>query len=62
MALSSATIGVVGLLIAVGVFLSGLLRIKVDSREPPVIHPKIPFIGHIIGMITEGPLYLKRIG
>jgi hypothetical protein len=62
MALSSAIIGVAGLVIAVGVFLSSLLRIKVDPREPPVVHPKVPLIGHIIGMITEGPLYLKTIG
>jgi uncharacterized membrane protein len=62
MAISTAIIGVVGLVIAIGVVLSNLLRIKVDAREPPVIHPKVPFLGHIIGMLTEGPLYLKRIG
>lgn len=48
--------------LAIGIaFLSNVLRIKVDPREPPVVHPKVPFLGHIIGMLTEGPLYLKRV-
>ncbi|KAH7413760.1 cytochrome P450 [Phaeosphaeria sp. MPI-PUGE-AT-0046c] len=32
-----------------------------DSREPPVVRPKVPFIGHIIGLLTDGPNYMKRI-
>jgi hypothetical protein len=61
MAISSTLLGAIGLTIAIVVFLSNLLRVKVDPREPPVIHPKIPFFGHLIGMLTEGPLYMKRI-
>jgi hypothetical protein len=61
MAISTATVGVVGLVVAIGVFLSSFLRANVNSREPPVIHHKVPFVGHIIGMLTEGPLYLKRV-
>ncbi|KAF2125356.1 cytochrome P450 [Dothidotthia symphoricarpi CBS 119687] len=57
----STVVGAIGLLAAIGVFLSNFLRIKVDPREPPVVHPSIPLLGHIIGMLTEGPLYLKKI-
>jgi hypothetical protein len=61
MALSTTTIGAIALVVALGVYLSGLLDVKIDPREPPVIRPKIPFIGHIIGMLTDGPHYMKRI-
>jgi hypothetical protein len=61
MDVSITVLGVLGLAIATVVFLSNLLRVKLDPREPPVVHPKIPFFGHVIGMFTEGPLYLKRV-
>jgi hypothetical protein len=43
------------------VLLSNLLRLKVDVREPPVVYPTIPFIGHIIGMVRDGPQYFTRL-
>ena len=49
MAIPTVALGAVGLAIATAVFLSNFLRVKVDPREPPVIHPMIPFFGHIIG-------------
>jgi hypothetical protein len=54
-------LGAFGLAIAAILFLFDLLRVKLDPREPPVVHPKIPFFGHVIGMLTDGPLYLKRV-
>ncbi|KAJ7666162.1 cytochrome P450 [Mycena polygramma] len=35
---------------------------KLDPREPPVIIPAIPFIGHLLGMALYGGRYLKEIG
>ncbi|KAF1966571.1 cytochrome P450 [Bimuria novae-zelandiae CBS 107.79] len=35
------------------------LRAHPDPREPPVLHPRVPFIGHIIGLLTEGANYYK---
>ncbi|KAJ7823956.1 cytochrome P450 [Mycena olivaceomarginata] len=35
---------------------------KVDPREPPVVSPAIPFIGHLLGMAIYGGRYLKGIG
>jgi hypothetical protein len=61
MAISVTAMGALGLVIAVGVFLSNLLRPKLDPREPPIVHPKVPLLGHIIGMLREGPLYYRRV-
>lgn len=30
---------------------------KIDPREPPIINAKIPFIGHILGLIRYGVPY-----
>ncbi|KAF2021402.1 cytochrome P450 [Aaosphaeria arxii CBS 175.79] len=38
-----------------------LFRTSVNDREPPVIEPSIPFIGHIIGMSRDGPGYLAKV-
>ncbi|KAF4545485.1 Cytochrome p450 [Lasiodiplodia theobromae] len=32
-----------------------------DPREPPLVHPKIPVIGHIIGFIRYGQPYLNML-
>jgi hypothetical protein len=53
---------ILAVILCVGILISHSLRIKVDLREPPVVYPKVPFIGHIIGMVREGPLYLRRLG
>jgi hypothetical protein len=48
--------------------LGGLLLLRnaggpaLDPREPPVLQSRIPFIGHIIGMVAEGTLYFKKLG
>lgn len=61
MGLSTTEIAAIALVVAIGVYFSGLLDVKMDPREPPVIRPKVPFIGHIIGLLTDGPNYMKRI-
>ena len=40
---------------------SNFFRLKTDPREPPVIYPRIPFIGHIIGLVREGPIYINKL-
>ncbi|KAF2685301.1 cytochrome P450 [Lentithecium fluviatile CBS 122367] len=61
MVTASATLSALALAAAIGAVISFVFRTKVDSREPPIFHPKIPFIGHIVGMLKEGPLYLARV-
>ena len=34
---------------------------RYDPREPPVIPQRIPYVGHIIGLIRYGHGYLERI-
>lgn len=38
-----------------------LFQMRFDPREPPVVHPRFPWIGHVVGMLIHGPLYLKTI-
>ncbi|KAL5116619.1 hypothetical protein ACEQ8H_005497 [Pleosporales sp. CAS-2024a] len=61
MAVATAAVGALALAMAVMMLVSVFLRPKVDPREPPVVHPKVPFVGHLIGTILEGPLYFKRV-
>ncbi|KAK6086688.1 3-ketoacyl-CoA thiolase, peroxisomal 2 [Seiridium cupressi] len=33
-----------------------------DSREPPIVTSRIPYLGHLLGMIIHGGRYVKSIG
>lgn len=48
-------------LLALLVFVGKLSSPVLDAREPPVMRPRIPVIGHLIGMIQHGPHYFKSI-
>jgi hypothetical protein len=61
MAMETTAVAALGLVIAIGVLLSNLLRVKIDPREPPVIHPTVPLLGHIIGLLKEGPRFFRRV-
>ena len=37
------------------------LNLKYDPREPPVIPQKVPYFGHLIGLISQGHVYLERL-
>jgi hypothetical protein len=34
---------------------------KLEGREPPVIPPKIPFIGHLVGLLRNGFRYYSLV-
>ena len=37
-----------------------LLRPKIDTREPPLVSPRIPIFGHALGLLRFGvPYYTK---
>jgi hypothetical protein len=61
MPVATTTVGALVLTVAIGAIVSFAFRTKVDPREPPAVYSTIPFIGHIIGMLREGPLYIARI-
>lgn len=35
--------------------------VKQDSKEPPYVYSRVPFIGHIIGMIRYGAKYFDIV-
>jgi len=32
-----------------------------DEREPPVVEPNIPIVGHVLGLVQYGNLYLAKV-
>ncbi|KAL3418911.1 prostacyclin synthase [Phlyctema vagabunda] len=60
MSVSQLALGVV-----VGVFVLALLWERLgarqDAREPPVVYSRIPFCGHLIGMLRHQMHYLDRL-
>ncbi len=37
------------------------LHISMDPREPPLIRPKIPLVGHLIGMLRYQTAYFEKL-
>lgn len=33
-----------------------------DPREPPRLKPKVPLVGHAIGLVQHGPAYFSITG
>lgn len=48
-------------LTALAVLVRKALHIPMDPREPPLIRPKIPLIGHIIGMMRYQTAYFEEM-
>jgi hypothetical protein len=49
---SSLSIGL-ALLLGFVVLLQRLLTTRLDPQEPPILRPKVPFIGHLIGLLRH---------
>jgi len=62
----SATMSMLILPLALG-YLVGLFlyhffsKDKNDSREPPLIPQSLPFVGHILGLLSDGHIYLENL-
>lgn len=37
------------------------LSVNLDPREPPLLKPKIPYIGHIIGLFKHHTAYFTML-
>lgn len=46
---------------AMGLLLWQTIRIKMDPREPALLRPWIPFIGHLIGMLRYHQAYFEKL-
>lgn len=52
------------LVLGIAVFLGfrwAMKQAQIDPREPPLISARIPFIGHLIGILWYGPKYYQII-
>ncbi len=62
---SALPVSVLSLLVAAGSFLVYILHrylsIDYDPREPPIIKSRIPYVGHILGIIRYGTKYFKIV-
>jgi hypothetical protein len=38
-----------------------LFSLRDDPREPPRLRPKVPLIGHVLGLIRSGPSYHSQL-
>ncbi|KAG9230466.1 cytochrome P450 [Amylocarpus encephaloides] len=47
--------------VAVLFFCWRTLSVNLDPREPPLVKPKMPYIWHLVGMITESTSYYDRM-
>lgn len=59
-----ATTGGILLLAVVAVAVLALRRFtqyQHDPREPPVVPTRIPYVGHIVGLIRHGAKYFQMI-
>jgi hypothetical protein len=48
-------------LIAVPYAVSRIIETRHDAREPPALPSKIPFIGHVIGMLRKKARYYVQL-
>ncbi len=58
--MASLTLPVGVVMAAAFYFLTRFLTLPHDAKEPPAIQPKIPFIGHVIGLLQHGTAYYSK--
>lgn len=58
---SPAVLSVVLALPVLFVLLKRLLFPTFDPREPPVLRPRVPFIGHVIALVSERSSWYRRL-
>ncbi len=47
--------------IALGLVIQNLTSVSVDPREPPILRPRIPIVGHLVGLLQHHGVYLMRL-
>jgi hypothetical protein len=52
----------IGFVLLISVYFLLLRPVRLDRREPPMIYPKIPLIGHSIGLFWYGGRYFRDLG
>lgn len=52
---------IIALFVAIYYTVSRVQAAKHDGREPPILPSKIPFIGHVIGLLRKKVRYYVRL-
>lgn len=42
--------------------LSHVVKPAIDPREPPILEPRLPLVGHIVGLLQYGVDYFSFLG
>ncbi len=58
--MASLTLPLVVVVALLFYLLSCFLTPPHDAQEPPLIRPKIPLIGHVIGLLHHGTAYYSK--
>lgn len=48
-------------ILALGFLIHKLLFVSIDPREPPVLKPRVPIIGHLLGILQYHGVYLRTL-
>lgn len=59
--LQGYTFSIILAITAVLLIIRQRLSLQLDPREPPILKPRIPYIGHIIGMIRQHCVYFDEL-
>lgn len=51
----------IGIIIAITQLFSYFFSQKSDPREPILLSPKIPIIGHVLGLQKHGNMYMQKL-
>ena len=58
---SKLMIIVLAITIGIGVGVHRLLSVSYNTFEPPLVHSRIPYVGHVIGMLIHGTKYFEVV-
>ncbi|TDZ20836.1 25-hydroxycholesterol 7-alpha-hydroxylase [Colletotrichum orbiculare MAFF 240422] len=59
--LSGSPVTVVGLLLVVAIVYLSIYPVPIGSHEPPIVRPKVPLVGHILGLFQHSWAYYGLI-
>ncbi|KAI1630818.1 cytochrome P450 [Biscogniauxia mediterranea] len=60
--MASSLLVIISITIAIGIyFLDSFLNIPHDPREPALISPRVPWVGHVINLLRYGTEYYSQI-
>jgi hypothetical protein len=59
--LQGYTPSIILIILCVLLIIRHCLAIQLDPQEPPILKPRIPYIGHIIGLLQHQSAYFDKL-